>query len=108
MQIGADIGKGAPGQRAFKKAGDQHDAGERIGQDRGIAAEQTASAAAAGFSGLRIDGEFEDQTGRRRGEQPGEHEENVAPAKQVAEYPAGRLAEQLAEDLTGNVSAEDL
>jgi len=61
--MGADIGEGAPGQPTLKKAGNQHDAGERIGQDRRITAEYTARAAAAGFAGLRIDGELEDQTG---------------------------------------------
>src|SRR5215470_16143623 len=108
MQMGADIGKGAPRQSTSKEAGNQHDAGEGIGQHRGIAAEQTASAAAAGFAGLRIDREFEDQTGCGHGEQSSEHEENIAPAKQVAEHPAGGLTEQLAEDLSGNVSPEDL
>src|ERR1700747_494746 len=99
MQIGADIGKGAPGQRAFKKTGNQHDAGKRIGQYRGIAAKQTASAAAASLSGLRVDREFEGQTGRGHGEKSGKHEEDIAPAQEIAEHAAGGLAEQLAENL---------
>ena len=108
MQISAEISDGAPGQRALKKTGNQYDTGEGIGRHRGIAAECAARPATAGFAGLRIDREFEDQTGRWRGEQPGEHKEDVAPAKQVAEHPAGGLTEQLAENLSGNVPPEDL
>jgi len=85
VQISAEISDGAPGQRALKKTGNQYDTGEGIGQHRGIAAECAARPATAGFAGLRIDREFEDQTGRCGGEQPGEHKEDVAPAKQVAE-----------------------
>src|SRR5262249_37501745 len=61
VQICADIGKRTPSQRALEKSRDQHHAGERIGQDRGIAAEQATLAAAARFAGLRIDSELEQE-----------------------------------------------
>jgi hypothetical protein len=92
----SDIGKGAPGQSAFKETGNQHDARERIGQNRGIAAEHAARGAAPGFAGLRIDRELEYQTGRRHREQSSEYEEDIAPAEQVAKHAAGSLTEQLA------------
>ncbi len=63
MQIGADISEGAPGQRAFKKAGNQHNAGEGICQDGGVAAKQTSRTTAAVFTGLRIDRELKHQAG---------------------------------------------
>jgi len=58
-QMRADIGKRTLGQRTLEESRDQHHAGERIGQDRGIAAEQATLAAGARFAGLRIDGELE-------------------------------------------------
>jgi hypothetical protein len=53
----------APGQPTFKEAGNQHDAGERIAQYRGVATKQPTPAAAAGLARPRINGKLENQTG---------------------------------------------
>src|SRR5438477_3225474 len=108
MQIGADVSEGAPGQPAFKKAGNQHNAGEGICQDRGVAAKQIVCATAVVFAGLRIDRELKHQAGGRQSEQSGKDEEHVAPAEQIAEHAAGGLSEQLSKNLPRNVAAEDL
>ena len=55
--------------------------------------------ALACFARLRIGDEFEDETGRRQGEQAGERKKDVAPAEQIAEHAAGSLPEKLAENV---------
>ena len=58
--------------------------------------------------GDRVAPQFVEQADGGDRQQRGENEEHVAPAEIVAEYAAGGLAEQLAEDLTGQESAEHL
>jgi hypothetical protein len=62
----------------------------------------------AGGAGLRVNGKLSHQAYGRKREEPGKHEEHVAPAKKVAQDAAGGLAEQLAQNLAGDETSQDL
>ena len=110
-QIGADIGEGAPHERALDEGREDDDARERDCSARRRSRRRSRAAdlslaRVAGLARQRIGDEFEHEARRRQREHAGEHEEHVAPAHQIAEHAAGGLAEQLAENLAGQVAAE--
>ena len=119
-QVGADIGEGAPHDRALDEGGENDDAREWIAQHDGVVGDEAlpppqpspacgggqGGGRMAGLARQRIGDELEHQARRGQCENAGEHEEHIAPAHQVAEHAAGGLAGELAENLAGQVAAE--
>ena len=109
MQIGAHIGEGAPSDGRLDEHRENDEAGPRIGQDGGVIGNE----AAARFlgvrrgAGARVRHELEDEPRGRERKHCREDEENIAPAEQVAEHAACRLAEQLPGNLPREIATED-
>ncbi len=110
VQVGADIGEGAEHERAFDEAHCDHQSRPRRTQHGGIVSDETARTRGCRVAGAgdRIANEFEKQCDCRNREQCGQKIKDAPPSEEVAEDAAGGLAEQLAEDLSGQESAKNL
>src|SRR5215472_6595971 len=108
MQIGADIGEGAPSDARLDEHGENDEARPRIGEHGDIVGNETARGllAVAGRAGARVGQQLEHEPCGRQREQSREHEKDAAPAEQLAEHAARRLAEQLAENLPREIARE--
>ena len=109
MQVGADVGKDALEQRALEADRQQHDARPGIAQhdlvacDRALPGRDVARLARDGI-GRKLGAERHGCEREHRRQQ----EEHRAPAEIVADDASRRLAEHLAQHLSGEESAEHL
>src|SRR5215813_5324825 len=108
MQIGADIGEGAPSDARLDEHRENDEARPRIGEHGDIVGNETARGllAMAGRARARVGQQLEHEPCGRQREQSREHEKDAAPAEQLAEHAARRLAEQLAENLPREIARE--
>src|SRR5262249_35465467 len=108
MQIGADIGEGAPSDARLDEHGEDDEARPRVGEHGDIVGDETARGllAVAGRARARVGQQLEHEPCGRQREQSREHEKDAAPAEQLAEHTARRLAEQLAENLPREIARE--
>src|SRR5262244_1287728 len=108
MQVGADIGEGAPSDACLDEHGENDEARPRVGEHGGVIGDETARGlfAVASGAGARIGQKLEHEAQGRQREHAREHEEDAAPSQQLAQHAARRLAEELAENLPREIAGE--
>src|SRR5262249_60111574 len=109
MQVGPDIGKGAPSHGRLDEHRENDEARPRIGEDGGVSGGEAAGRfiRVRRCAGARVRHELEDEPGGCEREHGGEHKKDVAPAKKIAEHAARRLAEQLPSNLSREIAAKN-